>query len=347
MRRVHPSFLLVASLFFATVMTLSPARAQTPATSAFTYQGELASAGTPVSGSRVFRFRLFDAASGGNQIGPTLAATATVTAGRFAVELDFGSSPFSGEARWLEIEVAEGGGGPYTTLTPRQALTATPYALYALNGPAGPPGPQGPPGPSGIVANIDAQLSLNDVSGWTRIEAIGDDACHTAIPLGFAFTGWGRADTTVSISSNGLLFFGSSGCSTSYNNSSLPTPISTAPLLAFFWDDLRDFGISEFLEYATLGTAPGRVFNLYFRSRLFSSTCGTDAFNAHISIHEGSNLIQVSYSGLSGCLGIAGSSATFGLQAPNASDAYLVSWNAPILDNDAARQTMSFTPPRQ
>lgn len=343
----RPLIATLLLLLLGTLLNPTSARAQTPAANSFTYQGELADAGTPVTGSRLFRFRLYDAASGGAQVGPTLGAAAAVTNGRFAVELDFGASPFTGEARWLEIDVSEGAGFPYTTLTPRQALTATPYALYALNGPAGPPGPQGPPGPTGIVASGNAQFSLNDRTGWTRIENLGDDQCTPSIPLGFTFTGWGRADTVVSVSSNGVLFFGSTGCTTSFTNGTLPTLSSSAPLLAFYWDDLRDYGAGEFIEYATFGSAPGRVFNLYFRSRLFSTACGTDPINLHISIHETSNLIQVSYTGMTGCLGVAGNSATFGLQGPDSSEAYLVSFNAPILDNDAGRQTMSFTPPRQ
>jgi len=52
------------------------------------------------------------------------------------VQLDFGSSAFSGDSRWLEIAVrCPAGGGPYTSLDPRQPLTAAPYALYARGAP--------------------------------------------------------------------------------------------------------------------------------------------------------------------------------------------------------------------
>lgn len=391
----------------------SSARADEPASAAFTYQGQLRSGSAPVEGTRNMKFRLYDAATGGVQVGPELIATnVAISGGRFTVLLNFGASPFAGQARWIEIDVSNPSGPPYTTLAPRQALTATPYALYALNGPAGPVGPQGPQGPQGAtgaqgpqgvtgatgpqgaqgpqgpvgpqgatgaqgpqgatgatgaqgpagpqgatgpqgpagpvktVVSVEAQFSQDDRSGWTHVEALGDDTCFSNIPLGFTFTGWGRADTTVSVSSNGCLFFGNL-CSTSFTNSSLPAFISPDPMLAFFWDDLVDFGAGEYFEYATFGSAPGRVFNLYFRNRLLTSACGSDAVNIMISIHESSNLVRVTYSGMSGCLNIRGGAATFGLQGPNGTDASLVAFNAPILDNDAPRQSISFQPPAQ
>ena len=48
----------------------SPALAQTPLGTSFTYQGRLVESGTPPNGSYDFRFVLYDAASGGNQVGP-------------------------------------------------------------------------------------------------------------------------------------------------------------------------------------------------------------------------------------------------------------------------------------
>ncbi len=95
---------------------------------AFMYQGQLSDGGGPVTDTCDFTFTLYDAASGGNQIGSTVTANGTsVTNGSFSVELDFGADAFTGDARYLEITVDCGDGS--TTLSPRQELQAVPYAL--------------------------------------------------------------------------------------------------------------------------------------------------------------------------------------------------------------------------
>ncbi len=98
---------------------------------AFTYQGRLTDGGNPANGTYDFQFKLFDAASGGTQVGSTVTVDdVTVTDGLFTVQLDFDSGAFDGNARWLEIGVRPGSStGSYTTLSPRQALTPAPYAL--------------------------------------------------------------------------------------------------------------------------------------------------------------------------------------------------------------------------
>ncbi|MFB0537257.1 MAG: tail fiber domain-containing protein [Anaerolineae bacterium] len=97
----------------------------------FTYQGRLTDGGSPANGTYDFRFRLYDAASGGTQVGSTVTkGDVTVTDGLFTVQLDFGSGVFTGDARYLEIGVRPGEStGAYTPLLPRQALTPAPYAL--------------------------------------------------------------------------------------------------------------------------------------------------------------------------------------------------------------------------
>lgn len=80
---------------------------------------------------------MYDAASGGAQVGATVTANVVpVSNGLFTVALDFGASAFAGDARWLEVRVRPGASsGNSTTLSPRQAVTATPYALYATIAP--------------------------------------------------------------------------------------------------------------------------------------------------------------------------------------------------------------------
>jgi len=102
---------------------------------AISYQGRLSDGGAPASGSYDLRFTLFDAVSGGAQVGSVVTAAATtVMAGVFTVSLDFGAGAFAGSARWLEVGVRPGGtSGAFTILAPRQALLAGPQALYAVS----------------------------------------------------------------------------------------------------------------------------------------------------------------------------------------------------------------------
>lgn len=130
------------------------ALAQSPTDTAFTYQGQLKRNGAPLTGTADFRFTLWDAASGGAQVGPTLLVSgATLTSGLITAELEFGPGAFAGEGRWVEVAVrAPAGSGSFITLSPRQSVSPTPYALFALNGnpgPTGPAGPQGVAGPQG------------------------------------------------------------------------------------------------------------------------------------------------------------------------------------------------------
>lgn len=195
-----------------------------------------------------------------------------------------------------------------------------------------------------IVASFDMNFSIDDRSAWTHIEALGDDNCFYDIPLGFTFNGFGASTSSISLSSNGLLFFGQS-CSAVLGNVALPSGVSTDAFLAYFWDDLNDFGSGEYFEYATLGTPPGRVFNLYARHRLFSSNCGTDTQQVMVQIHEQSNVVNVTYRGFTSCVEMRGGSATLGLQSAGGTTAVMAGFNSPILDDNAPRQSMSFQPP--
>lgn len=119
-------FALIAVL---TMFLLTGATASAQTTS-FSYQGRLADAGQGATGTYQFQFKLFDAVSGGSQIGATISdLTANVTNGSFAVQLDFGALAFNGSERYLEVSVRRSPADFYTLLTPRERIASAPYAV--------------------------------------------------------------------------------------------------------------------------------------------------------------------------------------------------------------------------
>jgi hypothetical protein len=137
---------------------------------AFTYQGRLADAGSPATGVYDLEMKLFDAASGPAQVGPTLTLdNVTVSSGLFTVSLDFGATVFDGNDRWLEIGVRPGASsGAFTAVSPRQPLTPAPNALYSLSAGA---------------------VSWTNVSGTPAGFADGQDDGLTAVVNGGGVTG--------------------------------------------------------------------------------------------------------------------------------------------------------------
>lgn len=130
-RRAFALTLVFISIPLFWVLCAALAEAQTLQ---FTYQGSLNDGASSANGAYDFQFKLFDALTGGTQTAlPNTFSGVNVANGLFKVTLDFGTTTFSGANRWLEISVRPTGGGTYTTLNPRQPVTATPYAVKSLN----------------------------------------------------------------------------------------------------------------------------------------------------------------------------------------------------------------------
>ncbi len=127
MKPLKPANLVVTALLVSGMLSV---RAQS---TAFTYQGRLRDNTVPATGVFDLRFALYDVATDGHQVGSFVTADdVPVTNGLFCVVLDFGVNAFPGADRWLEISLRPGAEiGDYIVLTPRRALTATPYASYA------------------------------------------------------------------------------------------------------------------------------------------------------------------------------------------------------------------------
>ena len=128
----HIPFLLGLVLLATLNPQLSTVHAQG---TAFTYQGRLNDGSGPANGGYDLKFSLFNSASGGSAaVGPLTTNAVAVSNGLFTVGLDFGAGVFNGAPYRLEIGVRTNGSvAPYSTLSPRQAVTAAPYAITAGN----------------------------------------------------------------------------------------------------------------------------------------------------------------------------------------------------------------------
>lgn len=137
--RTHTALLACVAVHFAVGAT----RAQTPMTTAISFQGQLKSGGVAATGAHDLDFSLWRHETSTNvidRIGVVICRDGiTPVDGLFTVDLNFGATPWNGDALWLEIRVradatASNCSTPtpaYTTLTPRLPVTAAPYALYS------------------------------------------------------------------------------------------------------------------------------------------------------------------------------------------------------------------------
>lgn len=121
--------LLVMLLFVGASAFAAPIGTQ------FTYQGNLQFAAQAADGLHDFSFTLFDTGEAGTALAqPVLLEAVPVVDGMFSVALDFGGGVFDGQVRFLSIAVrATDSADEFQSLTPRQPVTATPYALFALD----------------------------------------------------------------------------------------------------------------------------------------------------------------------------------------------------------------------
>lgn len=93
------------------------------------YRGRLFESGSPVTGTRSFEFRIFDAAVGGAQLWTSGTVNLAVNQGLYNYTL--GTNPalpsavFTNDLLYLEVRVAG------TPLSPRERLVAVPYAARA------------------------------------------------------------------------------------------------------------------------------------------------------------------------------------------------------------------------
>jgi hypothetical protein len=145
------------------VVLESVASGQTPLATAFTYQGQLKQSGVPLDGYADFRFSVWNALSGGQQVGAEYPVKGvTVANGLFTTRVDPGVNVFTGDARWVQVAARyPTGTGSFVTLAPRQSLTAAPYALHSRD-------------TRGIFVASDGKIGLGTTSPKQALHVAGD-----------------------------------------------------------------------------------------------------------------------------------------------------------------------------
>jgi len=188
----------------------------------FTYQGQLDDGGYVADGSYDMEFKVWDASSGGAQVGGTATFFAMpVDGGLFSVDLDFGSGIFTGPDRWLEISVQTNGGGGFITLSPRTEFTSTPYAIAALSAQSATSVPDGSIGSSEIAANavtaekiatsqvVKSLNGMTDQIALTAGSSIALSPSGNQIQIDVGNNGWIWLEGTGANGSEGGIKFGS------------------------------------------------------------------------------------------------------------------------------------------
>ncbi len=148
-------------------MNLS-ASAQGPIDTSFSYQGRLRLInGAYVSNTCDFQFSLWDAPTGGTQVGGVLERNnIAITDGYFSVSLDFGDV-FPGDERYLQIAVScPESGSSYDTLAGRVEIDSVPYALTSQDAAGGRVAWDGITGkPAGFADDVDDVVTYSNGFG--------------------------------------------------------------------------------------------------------------------------------------------------------------------------------------
>lgn len=180
---MKPVRLVTAALVSLALLAATGAFA-TGVGTAITYQGRVDRNNVAVNDTYSMIFKLYDAATGGTQIGTTQTVNGIVaTNGLFSATIDFGAGVFTNQARWLDVQIKGSSDGSYTAMTARQPITAAPVALYALNGGTG---------SSQWVSDGNGNITYNGGAAGV----IGQST-HTATGVGVFFDGGVTAGASV------------------------------------------------------------------------------------------------------------------------------------------------------
>ncbi|MBF6612349.1 MAG: S-layer homology domain-containing protein [Chloroflexi bacterium] len=193
--------------------------------------------------------------------------------------------------------------GTLPTSTPTNTVTNTPSAT---------------PTSCGTGSNYAIATSTATIVPGTTDTGSSCDDCDTSIALPFSYKLYGQTYTTVNASSNGRLDF-PSDYEPAFSNVCLPASGFDYTIFPY-WDDQRtdNFnGTGEGIFTSVSGTAPNRIFNIEWRTELYST--GTP-LNYEVRLYEDQSTQR--FDVIYGALSDPGTSATVGVQGIGGSNQF-------------------------
>lgn len=174
------------------------------------------------------------------------------------------------------------------------------------------------PGSATLTATVSPTIAGTSVS-------LSDDQYTGVINIGFPFTYFGTTYSQCLISSNNYITFntGSAGGYSPWSiPAAIPSPSDPVNSIMCPWQDLLPPSGGT-ITYATLGTAPNRVFVVAFCSvRMFS--CTNMQFTSQIKLFETTNVIETHIANKPVCSSWNGGAAIHGIQNNAGTIAYVV-----------------------
>lgn len=140
-------------------------------------------------------------------------------------------------------------------------------------------------------ANLTAPAHVALAGGTTLSSGLAiDDAVYTNVPIGFTFNFNGTDYTTVGVSTNGFIWFGSTNpAANDYG------PVSSATAMAgvasCFGGNLAAKAAAATIKYTTTGTCPNRVFMVEWSN--MKVVTKTSRIDLQITLTEGTNNVEL------------------------------------------------------
>jgi subtilisin family serine protease len=185
-----------------------------------------------------------------------------------------------------------------------------------------------------------AMAWIDATAGGTRL-TMGDDTSAT-VALPFTFSFYKQAFTSLKISSNGYVVFGSSAA-TEYWNDVIPSTVAPNGFAAPLWDDLNAAATGAAVWYRTVGTSPTRKFVVSWIN--VPHYGGANGVTFQIVLEEGTNSLVYQYQDTNFGEPIYdhGGSATVGIENGIGTIGKQFSYNSPLLEDYTGVTAMRYS----